>query len=137
MARTYEDHVRLSGCCRLPPSVSNETYEEWMTIIRRACEDVGAVFRIVDYKQPFRTPAHESLVQVCQNELRRIGSEPECFAQSVATEANVFSRFGISSVVIGPGQGVGNSHAPNEHVKIEELHRAVDFYRGVIERVCL
>lgn len=137
MIRTYSDYIRLSGCVRLPPSVSDEIYEEWMEILRKACLEIGADFRVTDYKQPFRTPASESLVQVCQQELNQLGRSPDCTAQSVTTEANVFSRFGIASVVIGPGRGVGNSHAPNEHVKIDELHEAVRFYKGVLQRVCL
>lgn len=137
MIRTYEDFVKFSGCCRLPPTVSDEVYEEWMEILRSACESVGAAFRVTDYKQPFRTAADSALVKACQEELAGLGRSPHCVGQSVATEANVFNRFGIASVVIGPGQGVGNSHAPNERVKIDELHEAVRFYKGVLERICL
>ena len=136
LIRTYEDFVKLSGCCRLPPTVTDEVYEEWMRVLRLACEDVGAVFRVTDYKQPFRT-VDGTLTRICQDELTKMGRTPHCGAQSVANEANVFSRFGLSCVVMGPGQGVGNSHAPNEHVKISELQAAVQFYKGVLERVCL
>lgn len=135
--RTYEDMVKFKGCCRLPPSVSNEVYEQWMEALRGACADVGGVFRITEYKQPFRTEMTSPLVEVCQAALAEIGLPAECGAQSVANEANVFSRFGIPCVVVGPGRGVGNSHAPNEHVRIEQLHQAVRFYRGVLERVSL
>jgi len=135
--RTYEDIVKFKGCCRLPPSVSNEIYERWMETLRKACSDVGGVFRITEYKQPFRTDMSLPLVQVCQRELEALGLSGVCGTQSVANEANVFSRFGIPCVVVGPGQGVGNSHAPNEHVRIEQLHQAVRFYRGVLERVSL
>lgn len=135
--RTYEDMVKFKGCCRLPPIVSNEIYERWMETLRQACAEVGGVFRITEYKQPFRTEPGSSLVQVCQSELKALGLPSGCGAQSVANEANVFSRFGIPCVVVGPGQGVGNSHAPNERVRIEQLHQAVRFYRGVLERVSL
>ncbi len=137
MIRTYEDYIKLSGCCRLPPTVSDAVYEEWMKVLRGACSEVGAVFRVTDYKQPFRTNVNEPLVKICQEELGKLGRSPRCGAQSVANEANVFSRFGIACAVIGPGRGVGNSHAPNEHVKIEELNEAVRFYKGVLERTCL
>ena len=137
MVRTLEDHIRLRGSVRLTPSVSDVIYEEWMAILRNACEEIGADFRVINYKQPFRTGLDEPLVKVCQDVLGSLGRPARCVAQSVTTEANVFSRFGIASVVIGPGRGVGNSHAPNEHVKIEELHEAVRFYKGVLERVCL
>jgi succinyl-diaminopimelate desuccinylase len=137
LVRTYEDFVKFSGCCRLPPSVSNEVYEQWMEGLRNACAEVGGVFRITEYKQPFRTDLSSPLVQVCQDVLRAEGLPSECGSQSVANEANVFSRFGIPCVVIGPGRGVGNSHAPNEHVRIDQLHQAVRIYRGVLERVSL
>ncbi|MES2964694.1 MAG: M20/M25/M40 family metallo-hydrolase [Bdellovibrionota bacterium] len=137
LVRTFEDFVKFSGCCRLPASVTHEAYEGWMAILRSACEDVGAVFRVTEYKQPFRTPSHHPLALACKAELSRLGLDPAPLAQSVANEANVFNRFGISCVVFGPGHGVGNSHAPNEHVRIEQLHEATRFYRGVLERVCL
>lgn len=137
MIRTFEDFVKISGCCRLTPSVSDSIYEEWMAVLRRDCEAVGAVFRVTDYKQPFRINPREEISSICQQELTKLGRPAQALGQSVATEANVFSRFGISSVVIGPGQGVGNSHAPNEHVKIEDLYEAVRFYKAVMERVCL
>ncbi len=137
VVRTYEDFVKFSGCCRLPPTVSNEVYESWMELLRAACEEVGALFRITEYKQPFRTEATSPLVEVVLSELDKLGLPATCGAQSVANEANVFSRFGIPCVVIGPGQGVGNSHAPNEHVRIDQLHQAIQFYRGVLERVSL
>jgi acetylornithine deacetylase/succinyl-diaminopimelate desuccinylase-like protein len=135
--RTYEDIVKFKGCCRLPPSVSNEVYEKWMESLRVACSNAGGVFRITEYKQPFRTELNSPLVEVCRGVLEDLGLPAACEAQSVANEANVFSRFGIPCVVVGPGRGVGNSHAPNEHVRIEQLHQAVRFYRGVIERVSL
>lgn len=137
LIRTYEDHVKFSGCCRVPPKVSNEVYEQWMEILRSACHDVGAVFRVTDYKQPFRTPEGAPLIKACQGELAKLGLPTECGAQSVTNEANVFSRFGIECVVVGPGQGVGNSHAPNEHVSLKQLDEAAQFYKGVLERVCL
>jgi succinyl-diaminopimelate desuccinylase len=135
--RTYEDFVKFGGCVRLPPTVTHEVYEEWMEDLRSACVSVGAFFRITEYKQPFRTVLHAPLLEICSKELSRLGLPSRSGAQSVTTEANVFSRFGISCVVIGPGEGVGNSHAPNEKVRIEQLHQAVQFYRGVLERQCL
>lgn len=135
--RTYEDFVKISGCARFPPTVSNEDYERWVGYLRDVCESNGAVLRVSEYQRPFRTSLSSSIVKSCQAELGSIGLPTHWGAQSVANEANVFSRFGISCVVIGPGQGVGNSHAPNEHVKVAQLHTATRFYKGVLERVCI
>jgi acetylornithine deacetylase/succinyl-diaminopimelate desuccinylase-like protein len=135
--RTYEESVLFAGCCRLPPSVSHEVYEKWMDDLRVVCKENGAVFRITDYKQPFRTPSDHRLVKECQAVLREQGLPDVYGTQSVTNEANVFNRFGIACVVIGPGQGVGNSHAPNEYVTISQLNAASAFYEGVLERICL
>ncbi|RYZ61405.1 MAG: M20 family peptidase, partial [Proteobacteria bacterium] len=55
LIRTFEDHVLIAGSCRIPPSITNETYESWMSKLRVVCEGMGAQFRVTDYKKPFRT----------------------------------------------------------------------------------
>ena len=137
LIRTYEDHIKMLGCCRLPPSVDDEVYKQWMEFLRKACEDVGATFRITEHKQPFRTNVESKFARVCQDELSKFGVKSEFSTQSSTNEANVFSRLGIECLVFGAGRGVGNSHAPNEFVKISELEAATKFYRAVLERVCL
>lgn len=137
LIRSYEDFIKVSGCVRLPPTVSNEVYEGWMTLLKNACDSVGAVFRVTDYKQPFRTQDTEPLVRICEEELVKLGRNAASGTQAVANEANVFSRFGLTCIVAGPGRGFGNSHAPNESIEISELEDAIRFYRGVVERVCL
>ncbi|CAN5728407.1 hypothetical protein BH10BDE1_BH10BDE1_30100 [soil metagenome] len=137
MIRTLEDHVKISGCVRLPPTVSQTDYEGWMRDLREACAAEGAVFRIGDYKQPFRTVTSSKLVGACKHALNEMGIDAALGAQAVANEANVFAKFGLDCAVWGPGQGVGNSHTPNEYVRIPELDRATEFYRQVISRMCL
>ena len=137
MVRCFEESVKFTGCCRLTPAVTQEIYEGWMGTLRRACEEVGAIFRITDYKPPFRTPSNSTLVAACQSQLRDMARPDECMAQAVTNEAHVFSRLGIECVVLGPGRGVGNSHTPDEHVKIQDLQDATQMYRGILQRVCL
>lgn len=137
MIRTLADHVRISGCVRLPPTVGQEAYEGWMQKLRAACQAQGAEFRIGDYKAPFRTKERADIIGVCQNTLGDMGLFSELTAQSVANEANVYAKFGLDVVVWGPGQGVGNSHTPNEYVKLKDLDTARDFYRRVMRRVSL
>lgn len=137
MIRTFEDHVKITGCVRLPPTVSQNDYESWMRLLRDACAAEGAVFRIGDYKQPFRTKTDSKMIESCQAVLREMQIDAPLGAQAVANEANVFAKFGLECAVWGPGQGVGNSHTPNEYVRIPELDQATDFYRRVIEQMCL
>jgi acetylornithine deacetylase/succinyl-diaminopimelate desuccinylase-like protein len=135
--RTFEDHIKMVGCCRLPPSVTDDVYHGWMESLRHSCSQLGATFRIADYKQPFRTSLSSDFVKHCQAELKNLGLQSSVATQSSTNEANVFSRFGLECLVFGAGRGVGNSHAPNEFVKISDLEAATKFYRGVLERVCL
>ena len=65
------------------------------------------------------------------------GFSTSLIKSSVCTEANIFSRFGIESLVLGPGKGIGNSYAPNEKVSIKELHQATEFYKKMIESNCV
>ena len=137
MIRTLEDHVKVMGCVRLPPTVSQADYENWMLLLREACAAEGAVFRIGDYKQPFRTRENSKLIETCRTTLNEMAVDAELAAQAVANEANVFAKFGLDCAVWGPGQGVGNSHTPNEYVRIPELDQATEFYRRVIQQMCL
>ena len=137
MIRTFEDHVKISGCVRLPPTVSQADYESWMQTLRDACAAEGAVFRIGDYKQPFRTAANSKFIETCRTVLTELKIDAAPAAQAVANEANVFAKFGLDCAVCGPGQGVGNSHTPNEYVRIPELDQATHFYRRIIDVMCL
>lgn len=137
MIRTFDDQVRLLGSCRLPPKVTDPIYEKWMAELEEACGSVGAKFRIRDYKRSFLTPTEGDLVESCRKILKQMGREFTPKKTVVSTEASVFSHLGIECVVIGPGVGVGNSHAPNESITLTELNVAVDFYKQFIEMECL
>ncbi|HRK06237.1 MAG TPA: M20/M25/M40 family metallo-hydrolase [Pseudobdellovibrionaceae bacterium] len=137
LIRTLEDHVKVQGCVRLPPTVSETEYESWMKLLRDACAQRGGVFRIGDYKRPFRTSTDSEIVKLAGAILSDMGYDATPKAQAVANEANVLSRFGMDCIVWGAGQGVGNSHTPNEYVKLHALEAASEFYAQVIRRSCL
>lgn len=135
--RTYEDHIFISGSCRIPPNVSHSIYEGWMRKLQSLCEGQGAQFKVTDYKKPFRTPVNSILVKGCLDELRRMNLADQCRSQPSSNEASIFSRVGIECVCFGPGRREGNIHTPQEHVAIEDLKKATEFYQRVIERFCL
>jgi acetylornithine deacetylase/succinyl-diaminopimelate desuccinylase-like protein len=137
LLRTFDDHVFLSGCCRLPPIVSNEIYEAWMNEIKEVCASVRAELRISDYKRPFRTDENSILVRGCLSELNSMGLPVKTKTQSSCNEASLWSRVGIECVSFGPGIREGNIHTPQEHVLIDDLKKAIEFYRRVIGRFCL
>lgn len=135
--RTNEDGVALTGSCRLPPTVTDQAYEQWMRILQRACLDSGATFRVRDYRKGFETGDRGDLAQVAEKTLSALGLSPAPTTYAGATEASVFSRWGTQCLVWGAGQSVGNSHAPNESIKMSDLDTAVEFYRRFLEGFCL
>jgi succinyl-diaminopimelate desuccinylase len=137
LIRTYPDHILIAGTCRIPPIISNEVYELWMGQMRQVCEANASQFRITDYKKPYRTNDTSILVKGCRDELRSMGLPENLTTQPSTNEASIFSRTGIDCLCFGPGKREGNVHTPSEHVVIEDLYKAVDFYKRVIERFCL
>ncbi len=135
--RSDEDGVILSGSCRLPPSVTDAIYEGWMSKLATTVQEVGATFRVKDYKRGFTAEPQTEFVLGTQNVLREMGLNPELQKLAQTTEANVFHRMGAECLVWGPGQSVGNSHAPNECINIADLRQAAEFYSRLLERFCL
>ena len=135
--RTYDDQIRVIGSCRMPYPVPEELYQKWMSDLGQSCADKGAAFRIRDYKKAFHVPKSSEFLKGCGEILSSLGHDAQPQAISVATEASVFSRLGLECLVFGPGQSIGNSHAPNEKVKISDLETATEFYRQIIKRFCL
>jgi acetylornithine deacetylase/succinyl-diaminopimelate desuccinylase-like protein len=108
-----------------------------MNQLRDLCDMNGSQFRVTDYKKPFRTKDDSALVLGCQEELRALGLNAALTTQPSTNEASIFSRTGIDCLCFGPGQREGNAHTPSEHVSVSDLHKAVEFYKRVIERFCL
>jgi acetylornithine deacetylase/succinyl-diaminopimelate desuccinylase-like protein len=137
LLQSASDHVLLSGTCRIPPSFKHEDYEKWMSFLDQVCSSVGAHFRIVDYKRPFRTGENSTFVSDCKAILKDMGLGSDLGTHSSTNEASLFSRVGVSCISFGPGKRERNIHTPDEHVLISDLERAIDFYKRAIERFCL
>jgi succinyl-diaminopimelate desuccinylase len=86
---------------------------------------------------PLFTPMGSAIVEAVRDAQRRAGLEPRISTKATSTEAGVLSAEGIETVVLGPGLSIGNVHRPNEHTRISQLERAVEIYRGVVERICI
>ncbi len=137
LVRTFEDHIFMSGTCYIPPIVNNDIYQGWMWKLKAKCESVGAELRVTDYKRPYRTDMNSVFVKGCRQELEKMGLPTKTLTQSSANEACLWSRVGVECVSFGPGLREGNIHTPKEHVAVDDLKKAVEFYRRVIERFCL
>jgi acetylornithine deacetylase/succinyl-diaminopimelate desuccinylase-like protein len=137
LIRTNENDIQISGTCRIPPIINQETYERWMEDLKNVCDKNGATFRINDYKKPFRTSPNSALVRGCLDELRNLGLPDQPASLPSTNEASIFSRVGIECVCFGPGLREGNVHTPSEHVALADLEKAIEFYKKIIERFCL
>ena len=97
-----------------------------------------ASIRCVRANPALATPRDAPLVRAVIDAQRAIGLAPRVATKATCTEAGLFAQAGLAAVVLGPGPSVGNVHKPNEHTLISELHRAVEFYAALLERlVCL
>lgn len=135
--RTRDYGIEITGTVRIPPGITNETYEAWMKSFRGECQRVGADFRVSDYKRPYRTDANGAFVRTLRDLARDQGLPAETGTHSSTNEASLFHRVGIECVSFGPGAREGNIHTPTERVKLEDLRRAVEFYDGLMAKVSL
>lgn len=135
MARTYPEEIKLTGVCRLIPSSSRDAYEPWLDGLRHSCDEVGATFKILDYKPPFITDSEAPFFNFLKGVSSNVsGLNSEVVAARHCTEANVLSRMGVESFVFGPGQSMGFESASKEHVNLRELELAQGFYKTVMEQ---
>jgi succinyl-diaminopimelate desuccinylase len=135
--RTMDTHVFISGNCRMNPSVSFDIYQKWMSRLKEICEKTGAEFRVTDYKEPFVTEMNSDFIRGCLEDLKGLGLGGEPTSQPSTNEASLFSRVGIECLCFGAGRREGNIHTPSEHVEIQELYSAIEFYKKAITRFCL
>jgi acetylornithine deacetylase/succinyl-diaminopimelate desuccinylase-like protein len=91
--------------------------------------------RLLD-SPPFGAAPKSPLLAALMVELgvRGLPLEPEF--KSGTTEAPVYQKAGMDTVIFGPGQAAGNIHKPNEHISLADLYRCVDIYRDVVLRSC-
>ena len=52
-----------------------------------------------------------------------------------ATEAGLFEKAGIPSIICGPGS-IEQAHKPNEYVSLDQLGQCEAFLRRLMSRVC-
>jgi succinyl-diaminopimelate desuccinylase len=97
-----------------------------------------AEVRCVRANPALATPRDAPLVRAVIDAQRAVGLSPRVATKATCTEAGLFAQAGLSALVLGPGPSVGNVHRPNEYTRISELHRAVELYGALLERlVCL
>jgi acetylornithine deacetylase len=79
----------------------------------------------------FTAPAHAASV-ACYRALERCGCNPDPKSVAFATDAGLFAREGIPSVVLGPGS-IDQAHTGSEYVEIAQLERMVGIFEQLLE----
>lgn len=136
MVRTYSDHLKIMGCVRWPAALAEDIYVRWIEDLKDFCSSLGAVFRVRDHKKPFRMDKDSEFAKRCFTVIKDVYPETAMATQPVTNEANVFHKFGLETLVFGPGQREGNSQTSSESISIDKLNKAVKIYENIIQDIC-
>ena len=83
-------------------------------------------------KDPLFTPATHAAAVACHRALERSGCDPDPCSVAFATDAGLFAREGIPSLVLGPGS-ITLAHTEAEYVEIDQLERMVGVFEQIME----
>jgi acetylornithine deacetylase len=131
LARVHYEFRDLPG---LPPGRDADAMQARVEQRARALEpemhavDAASGFRFERFASmpAFSARADEPAVRLAQ----RLAASPRTTLVAFGTEAGLFQRAGMSTVVCGPGS-ISQAHQADEYVSLEQLTRAEAFLRGI------
>jgi acetylornithine deacetylase len=94
--------------------------------MKRVAPDAGFRFETICEIPSFLGSAQDPVTRLAQ----RLAGEERTTLVAFGTEAGLFKRAGIPTVVCGPGSIV-QAHQPDEYVSLEQLARCEAFMRGL------
>jgi acetylornithine deacetylase len=83
-------------------------------------------------KYPLSTPPDHPALVACQRALTRAGRDPSVGSVAFATDAGMFAREGIPSLVLGPGS-ITLAHTEAEYVQLDQLELMVGIFEQLLE----
>jgi acetylornithine deacetylase/succinyl-diaminopimelate desuccinylase-like protein len=100
--------------------------------------EVGAIGGRVTFERQNPAVYTDPSGELCQA-ARAVSSAlrlpPDPTTKATNTEAAAFAD-SAEAIVFGPGVSRGNAHCANEHTSISQLLLAIDWYAGLIGRIC-
>ncbi len=115
----------------------------WKNEIKEKVHNLGAKYPGLNMMSSFETiHPHVStkedswFLSLCRKEIEKSGVKQKSILSSYGSEAAHFYKAGYDVLSFGPGQAEGASSSPNEGCCIEQIEKAVQFYKGVIEKIC-
>lgn len=82
---------------------------------------------------PLDPAGGESFVGFIQDALRDMNLPSDARGVAYATDASNYSRVGLPSVIIGPGN-IAQAHTKDEWIELDQLHRGIDVYLNIMRR---
>ena len=83
-------------------------------------------------KEPLYLAPEHAAFQACRRALERSGCDASAATVAFGTDAGLFARAGIPSLVIGPGS-ITQAHTDAEYVEIDQLERMVGVFEQLLE----
>lgn len=117
-------------------TLPGDTSASMQAELRRALEAAGLadvdVTEVRMGKYPLSTPLEHPALVACQRALSRAGRDPNVGSVAFATDAGMFAREGIPSLVLGPGS-ITRAHTEAEYVEVDQLELMVGIFEQLLE----
>lgn len=106
--------------------------EHMKTTFEREAEKIGACASVVTVNEyyAYRFSESDEIVKLASAASRRIGLEPVFIEGGGGSDANVFNKAGIPSLVIGVGYD--GAHSVEEHVSMSDLVRCAEYVAALV-----
>jgi acetylornithine deacetylase/succinyl-diaminopimelate desuccinylase-like protein len=118
-------------------TLPGETPEDVRRAIESSLADADVAGDVVvescsEEKPPLETAESSNAVRATAEALESLGLSPGCDHVAFGTDAGLFGRLGIPSVVLGPGS-IDVAHTSREYVPIGEVEIMVRIYERLLE----
>ena len=124
----FELQSELRGNVRIPPA---HTVAEIRDLVQSVADDHRGQVFWGEHTEPVLVDRTNPVATSFRRAVRDAGGEPALSAKTGTSDMNVFAEhWDCPMVTYGPGDS-NLDHTPDEHVSVDEFHRAVD----VLERV--
>ncbi|NIR30026.1 MAG: acetylornithine deacetylase [Gammaproteobacteria bacterium] len=104
--------------------------EQVLPEMREVCGDAGFTWQTLSEFAGLETDAHAEIVHL----VGALTENAEAGKVSFGTEAGLYQRAGMPSVVCGPGS-IEQAHKPDEFIELEQIARCETFVRRLGERL--
>lgn len=126
--------------CRLLPGTSQEKF---IAELRAVIQDPDIEIEIIEWSEPSESPVNTEMFKVITQTLKKM--EPASisvpFLFTAGTDSATFRKVGITSYGVAPfimqPDDATRAHGIDERISIANLGRGVEFYKEIIERMCV